>query len=248
VTPKTDETAAFYDALSRGEVERGVFGMDARFDVTKILQSPSVHRHFRGVIRQWLERHHRVLDVGCGPGGFTAIVAETAREVVGVDISRAWVDAASATFHERGIANARSELGSGTALPFESGSFDAVTLVDVVHHLDEPEAVLTEIRRVLAPGGLLLVFEPNKLNPLLTLMCVFDRNEWGFLRPGIGMLRGYRRLLSQGFDVVDMEYSGLLVGPDGPRARRIADALVAGPLSPALRYFAPKVFVAARKR
>jgi hypothetical protein len=61
------------------------------------------------------------------------------------------------------------------------------------------------------------------------------------------MLRGYRRLLSQGFEVVRMEYSGLLVGPDGPRARRIADALVDGPLSAAFRYFAPKVFVSARK-
>lgn len=247
MTPRKEQTAAFYDALSRGDVERGVWGMEGRFDVAKILESPSVRRHFRGVVREWLERHHRVLDVGCGPGAFTAILAETAREVIGLDISQAWVDAADRTFAARGITNASAALGSGTALPFESASFDAVTLVDVIHHLDEPEPVLKEVRRVLAPGGLLLVFEPNKLNPLLTLMCVLDKNEWGFLRPGMGLLGGYRRLLSRGFRVERLDYSGLLVGVDGPRARRIADALVDGPLSTGLRYFAPKVFVAARR-
>jgi SAM-dependent methyltransferase len=185
--------------------------------------------------------------VGCGPGGFTAIAAETAREVVGVDVSRAWVEAAEATFRDRKIANARSELTAGETLPFEDGSFDVVTMVDVIHHLDDPRGVLAEVHRVLVPGGTFLVFEPNKLNPLLTLLCVFDRNEWGFLRPEMGLFGGYRRLLGPGFEALEMEYSGLLVGPDGPHARRVADALVEGAFSPALRYFAPKVFFAARR-
>jgi SAM-dependent methyltransferase len=244
---ETRRTAEFYDALSRGEVKRGIFGLDQRFDAAKIIESPSAHRHFRNVVREWVKRSDRVLDVGCGPGGFTAILAETALDVVGVDVSAAWVDAAAETFRARGIANARSQLTSGEALPFADGSFDVVTLVDVIHHLDEPERVLAEVHRVLAPSGTLLVFEPNKLNPVLTLMCVFDRNEWGFLRPDMGLFGGYRRLLSPRFAVEHIDYSGLLVGPDGPKARRIADALVEGPLSAALRYFAPKIFVAARR-
>jgi ubiquinone/menaquinone biosynthesis C-methylase UbiE len=246
VTDDTRRTAEFYDALSRGEVKRGIFGLDRRFDATKIIESPSVHRHFRRLVREYVERDDRVLDLGCGPGGFTAVLAETARSVVGLDVSREWVDAANATFRAHGLANAESVLASGESLPFADSSFDAVTLVDVIHHLDRPSMVLQEVARVLVPGGKLLVFEPNKLNPVLTLLCVFDRNEWGFLRPEMGLFRGYRSLLEPNFSVEKLAYSGLLIGPDGPLARRVANVLTDGPLSPVLRYLAPKVFVLGR--
>jgi SAM-dependent methyltransferase len=247
VTRRTRTTAEFYDALSDGTVTRGVFGLDRRFDAEKIIESPSADTHFRKVVRRFIDSSDRVLDVGCGPGGFTAIVAEMASLVVGVEVSKAWVESAEATFRSRGIHNARSVLTNGSEFPFESGSFDVVTLVDVIHHLEHPATVLAELRRVLKANGTLLVFEPNKLNPLLTLLCVLDRNEWGFLRPSMGLGSGYRRLLSPGFVIEELRYSGLLIGPDGPWGRRVADSLTEGVFSPVLQYVAPKIFIAARR-
>jgi ubiquinone/menaquinone biosynthesis C-methylase UbiE len=246
--PDTEETARFYDALSSGRVKRGLWGVESRFDASKIIASPSVDRHFRQVVRPFIGPSDRVLDVGCGPGGFTAVVAELAFEVVGIDVSEAWVEASQRTFAARGLTHARAVRGSGTALPFLDGSFEVATLIDVIHHLDDPDVTLREIARVLVPGGRLLVFEPNKLNPALTFLCLFDRNEWGFLARRMGTIPSCTRLLEASFRVDIAHYSGLLIGPDGPSARRIADTLTHGVAKQLLGWLAPKIFLAATKR
>lgn len=246
--PNTEKTAGFYDALSRGDVRRGIWGLESRFDPRKIMKSASVDRHFRRVVREYVRKEHRLLDVGCGPGGFTAVLAELSGNVTGLDVSEAWVESAQRTFREHALDGARAVLGTGERMPFEDASFDVVTLIDVLHHLDHPRAVLAEARRVLAPGGRLLVFEPNKLNPLLTFLCFFDRNEWGFLRTEMGILGAYERMLAPHFDVERKSYSGLLIGPDGPNARRLTDALLGESGEGPLAFLAPKVFLAARRR
>jgi ubiquinone/menaquinone biosynthesis C-methylase UbiE len=186
-----------------------------------------------------------VLDVGCGPGGFTAILAENASRVVGVDVSDEFVDAANRTFERHALTQANAVTGSASALPFDRESFDVVTLIDVLHHLDDPPAALAEVERVLRPGGRVLVFEPNKLNPLLTFLCLFDRNEYGFLK--MGRIPIYERLLSPHFRIESASYSGLLIGPDGPAARAVADSLQEGPLAGVLGWLSPKLFFVARK-
>lgn len=245
MVPSTQKTRAFYDALSRGDVSRGLWGLEKRFDAEKIISSPSVDRHFRAMVRPHIAATDRVLDVGCGPGGFTAILAEMSNRVVGVDVSEEFVDAANRTFARRELAQANAVPGSATRLPFDGESFDIVTLIDVIHHLDSPAAALKEISRVLRPGGRLLVFEPNKLNPVLTFLCLFDPNEYGFLK--MGTIPIYRRLLSGHFVVENATYNGLLIGPDGPAARAVADSLQAGRLASWLGWLSPKLFLVARK-
>lgn len=248
MAPRTEDTARFYDALSGGRVKRGIWGVESRFDPAKIIDSPSVDRHFRRVVASFVQESDRALDVGCGPGGFTAVLAELAGSVVGVDVSEAWVETCTRTFAARGFPHARAVLGSGATLPFPDASFEVVTLIDVLHHLDDPEATLREIARVLVPEGRLLVFEPNKWNPVLTLLCVFDRNEWGFLARKMGTIANYTRMLGPFFRVDVARYSGLLIGPDGPTARRVADALTEGPAKGFLGWLGPKIFVSATKR
>ena len=146
-------------------------------------------------------------------------LGETAKEIVGLDVSEEWVRTCARTLKDHGLANGRAVQGSADALPFGDGAFDVVCMVDVLHHLDRPEAALLEAHRVIRPGGRLLVFEPNKLNPLLTFLCVLDRNEWGFLRPPMGTARGLREMVERpGFTVEEIHPSGLLIGPDGPRS------------------------------
>jgi ubiquinone/menaquinone biosynthesis C-methylase UbiE len=97
-----------------------------------------------------------LLDCGSGPGSITCDLAEVVApgEVVGLDIQPEQVARARALASERGVSNARFEVGSVYALPFPDASFDAAFAHMVLLHLSDPGAALREIRRVLKPGGI----------------------------------------------------------------------------------------------
>jgi SAM-dependent methyltransferase len=90
----------------------------------------------------------RVLDVGCGQRPYEALVP--AREYVGVDIDSELT---------RRLARA-DVFYDGKVLPFADASFDAVLCSQVLEHVFTPAEFLTEIRRVLRPGGVLLLATP----------------------------------------------------------------------------------------
>lgn len=95
----------------------------------------------------------RILDVGCGTGANLKMLAAYGR-AEGVDISPQAVDFC----HERGLNSVK--LGAIEQLPYESDSFELVTALDVIEHLDDDIAGLREMRRVLRSDGRLLVFVP----------------------------------------------------------------------------------------
>ena len=95
----------------------------------------------------------RILDVGCGTGANLKMLAAYGR-AEGVDISQQAVDFC----HERGLDSVK--LGAIEHLPYEDGSIDLVTALDVVEHLDDDVAGLREIRRVLRRDGRVLLFVP----------------------------------------------------------------------------------------
>ena len=95
----------------------------------------------------------RILDVGCGTGANLKMLARYG-QAEGVDISQQAV----AFCRERGLDSVK--LGAVEQLPYENESFDLVTALDVIEHLDNDVAGLREIRRVLRPGGFALVFVP----------------------------------------------------------------------------------------
>ena len=95
----------------------------------------------------------RLLDVGCGTGGNSVALAPFGR-VVGVDRA---VGALTRSADRPLAARVQAEA---TRLPFGEGSFDVVVALDVLEHLDDDVAGALEMRRVLRPGGLLVVFVP----------------------------------------------------------------------------------------
>lgn len=100
------------------------------------------------------DRRARILDVGCGTGA-NLIMLSKYGDAEGVDVS----EDALAFCRERGLDKVR--LGAGEALPYEDGTFDLVTAFDVVEHMDDDLAGLSEMRRVLRPGGRVLLFVPT---------------------------------------------------------------------------------------
>jgi SAM-dependent methyltransferase len=98
----------------------------------------------------------QVIDVGCGPGNYTRHLARAAGSglTVGLDASEAMVAAAA----ERGGGENLAYLrGDACALPFADESFDVACSVGVIHMVDKPLQALSEMARVLAPGGRLVV-------------------------------------------------------------------------------------------
>lgn len=95
----------------------------------------------------------RILDVGCGTGANLELLAKYG-EAEGVDVSQEALSFCRA----RGLRNVHH--GEAERLPFEDASFDLVTGLDVVEHLDDDVAGLSEMHRVLKPGGRALLFVP----------------------------------------------------------------------------------------
>ena len=95
----------------------------------------------------------RILDVGCGTGANLEMLARFG-DAEGVDVSQE----ALVFCRARGLENVRR--GAAESLPYPEASFDLVTALDVVEHLDDDVAGLREMRRVLRPGGRALLFVP----------------------------------------------------------------------------------------
>jgi ubiquinone/menaquinone biosynthesis C-methylase UbiE len=98
-----------------------------------------------------------VLDVACGPGILSAAIAKTAREVVAFDLTPEMLKKAKQRCAEAGLTNVVFREGNATELPFADAAFDAVVTRLSMHHFDDPQRVMSEIFRVLKPGGSLVL-------------------------------------------------------------------------------------------
>jgi len=111
-------------------------------------------------IGQYLPKQGRVLDLGCGFGLFSLYFAmqEPARQMTGVELNPRRVDCARGSARRLGLTNARYEVND--VLDWKgTGSFDAIYLLDLIHHLPRGEVkpFLAKVRALLRPGGTLIV-------------------------------------------------------------------------------------------
>ena len=99
----------------------------------------------------------QVLDVGTGTGFIAAGLAPRARHVVGVDSSPAMLAVAAGNVAALGLGNVTLVEGGVDALPLADGSVDAAVANMVLHHAPDPTTMLTEMARVVRPGGIVAV-------------------------------------------------------------------------------------------
>ena len=97
------------------------------------------------------------LDVACGPGLLACAFARVVRHAVGIDLTPAMLDQARKTQAEQRLSNVSWQQGDVNALPFPGAHFSIVTSRFAFHHLLNPLAALKEMKRVLKPGGRVIV-------------------------------------------------------------------------------------------
>ena len=106
------------------------------------------------------KRRLRILDIGTGPGFFTIILNRAGHECVGIDATEAMIEAARDNAKNQGV-KATFRLMNADDLDFPDGSFDLVVSRNVTWTLPDMEQCYREWRRVLAPGGVVLVVDAN---------------------------------------------------------------------------------------
>lgn len=117
------------------------------------------HWHRYALARQ-LGLHRSVLDVACGEGYGSAMLAESADRVVGVDISAEAIRHAGNRYGHQ--ANLEFITASCDSLPFPDASFDLAISFETIEHIETQPAFIAELARVLRPDGVLLLSSPNK--------------------------------------------------------------------------------------
>lgn len=158
----TEGSRQFYDDLwekkcgdRRGEGRRSRDRFH-RWFLDRIIDPSANSRH--EVAGRMLPSGERLLDIGCWNGDSLIAMGAPKKfaKVYGIDISPAAAEEARKKGIEASVVDIDRE-----PLPFADGFFDCVTLLGVLEHLFDPYAVLPKIRRVLKPGGVLIVDVPN---------------------------------------------------------------------------------------
>ncbi len=151
-----DRQAAQYDTASFGRHARALYPVL----LAQLAQIP----------------HRSVLDVGCGTGALLRQIKDRWPEIqcAGVDLSPGMVESARSKL----APHTPIVLGDAERLPFPGDAFEAVVCCDSFHHYPDPRAALAEIRRVLQPGGVLLLGDttaPAGLRRAINLLLPLSR-------------------------------------------------------------------------
>ena len=134
------------------------------------------------VIVEEIEKHPnaKILDVGCGNGNLFSLLSEKKYELYGIDFSENMIDEAKRNCKRE----ATFTVADAEKLPFDDNAFDIVVCNASFHHYIHPDAVLKEMRRVLRPGGKLIIgdpYVPGFARPFLNILIKFsEKGDYHF--------------------------------------------------------------------
>ncbi|WP_292459837.1 class I SAM-dependent methyltransferase [Methanothermococcus sp.] len=116
---------------------------------------------WRTVLSETFKGKMKILDVGCGTGFLSLILAELGHEVVGIDLSEGMLSKAKKKADDLGL-DIEFMIGDAENLPFENDSFDAVVNRHLLWTLPNPDKAVMEWGRVIKNGGKLILIESEK--------------------------------------------------------------------------------------
>ena len=125
----------------------------------------ALERDFRNIVRRVPDQRVKAIDVGCGDGFFTKLLAEIQSEVTGIDNSDAYLKEARDS--SGNVGNIHFMKGDVGKLPLKDGAVDVVWSAHSMHSYPDIKKALQEFRRVLRPGGLLAVLESDNIHSVL---------------------------------------------------------------------------------
>ncbi|HTU82034.1 MAG TPA: class I SAM-dependent methyltransferase [Candidatus Acidoferrales bacterium] len=175
----------------------------------------------RGPLLRFIARYvpgGRLLDIGCGQGAWLSQAVRRFR-VSGCDTSEYALEGARRNVP---AAERLAAVDANRPLPFESGSFDAVTALDVVEHLHAPETLIAEAWRLLRPGGVFALTTPN---PRCRSATSWKPQDWHGARDvtHINMKPAdawVAMIEAQGFKTLDVRFDGLWDVPYSSAGKR----------------------------
>ncbi|QUY63422.1 bifunctional demethylmenaquinone methyltransferase/2-methoxy-6-polyprenyl-1,4-benzoquinol methylase UbiE [Gulosibacter molinativorax] len=133
--------------------------VSGHYDLTNDVLSVGVTPYWRLKTRQEIDPHpgQKVLDVACGTGTVSRILADHGSTVTGLDFSQGMINQAIERHGDQ--PNITFQQGDATDLPFEDDTFDVTTVSFGIRNVQEPKKALAEMLRVTKPGGKILVCE-----------------------------------------------------------------------------------------
>ncbi len=144
-----------------------------------------------------------IADLGSGAGYGSHALSRVAKKVTAVDLSEDAVAHASWRYVEP---NLSYQVGDVTRLPFEDSFFDAVVSFEVIEHLDDPEDLVVEAKRVVKKDGVFIVSTPDKQT------YSNDRNSINLYHPSEMYAPEFREMLERHFEYVEVYRQGAVSG------------------------------------
>lgn len=232
VNPPTDEELAHLYSFATG------YHTQLRDDAEEIAEFHRQARRKLDAVMRHQPQPGRLLDIGSTAGFFVKAAADAGWEATGVELS----PDTSALARERYGVDVRT--GRLEDMDFEEGSFDVVTLWDIIEHVRDPRATMARVARLLRPGGLVGILTPNLdgLFPRASYRVATLVGAWPAVEPPGHLFQFSTRTLGDlltrtGFEVLDVEhecqplsYTFGSVRRD-PDPRRIAYKAVFAPLA-----------------
>jgi ubiquinone/menaquinone biosynthesis C-methylase UbiE len=198
----------FYDKLAEERGKEGrIFSCSAeeRYNSRLVVNDEKAVKLFKNLFSRSLGegKSGTVLDLCTGSGIHLPVLSQCAQTVVGADISIGLLKRAQEIRKELELDNTFLFQVRAEAIPLRDSACDAIIMIDALHHVENQQMVMEELRRVGKDGAPLLLIEPNISNPLVFIAHLVPKEERGALR--LNTARGLSRLLRSYLDNVNVE-------------------------------------------